>query len=162
MTPIMIRAMASLIRNYSAPTFHLYKQKPALSGAERIGKGSRYFLVGPLCAKAETIASNASIAKSIATTSSAFCTSRALMLVAVAAAAATFGVDHAKASKLRALKQRRERCPDVSRPAMMNLEDSLRARPTKASESRHLKRSFSSPPVASAHASRGRRCGGDL
>ena len=33
---------------------------------------------------------------------------------------------------------------------------------TKASESGHLKRSFSSPPVASAHASRGRRCGGDL
>gem|GEM_PF-5096623 len=97
----MIRAMASLIRSYSAPTFHLYKQKPALSGAERIGKGSRYFLVGPLCAKAETIASNASIAKSLATTSSAFCTSRALMLVAVVAAAATFGVDHAKASKLR-------------------------------------------------------------
>jgi len=111
----MIRAMASLIRNYSAPTFHLYKQKPALSGAERIGKGSRYFLVGPLCAKAETIASNASIAKSLATTSSAFCTSRALMLVAVAAAAATFGVDHAKASKLRALKQRRERSNHVSR-----------------------------------------------
>gem|GEM_PF-5759723 len=45
---------------------------------------------------------------------------------------------------------------------MMNLEDSLRARPTKASESWHLKRSFSSPPVTSAQACRGRRCGGDL
>ena len=81
---------------------------------------------------------------------------RALVLVAVAAAAAPSGVIHARASesggrgviharasklrsRLRALK------PPISAP-----EDSLRGAPMKASESGHLKRSFSSPPVASA------------
>jgi len=77
---------------------------------------------------------------------------RALVLVAVAAAAAPSGVIHAKASesggrgvirarasKLRALQTR-----------ISARRDSLAARLAKASESGHLKRSFSSPPVASA------------
>ncbi|MEY2794915.1 MAG: hypothetical protein RIR10_631 [Planctomycetota bacterium] len=65
---------------------------------------------------------------------------RVLTLVAVAAAAAPSGVNHAKASKLRAL----------SRNVITARRDSLWARPARASKSGHLKRSFSSPPVASA------------
>jgi hypothetical protein len=65
---------------------------------------------------------------------------RALVVLAVAAAAAPSGVDHAKASKLRAL----------SRNVTTARRDSLAARLATASESGHLKRSFSSPPVASA------------
>ncbi len=53
------------------------------------------------------------------------------------------GVIHARASKLRS--RLRALKPPISAP-----EDSLRGAPMKASESGHLKRSFSSPPVASA------------
>jgi hypothetical protein len=50
----------------------------------------------------------------------------------------------------------------ASKPRISAPEDSLRGVPKKASESGHLKRSFSSPPVASAQTCRGLRCGGSL
>jgi hypothetical protein len=50
----------------------------------------------------------------------------------------------------------------ASKPRISARRDLLAARPKKASESGHLKRSFSSPPVASAQTCRGLRCGGSL
>jgi cysteine synthase len=64
---------------------------------------------------------------------------------AVAAAAATFGAIHATASKLRS-RLRALRIVAVATAAAPS--GFIHA---KASESGHLKRSFSSPPVASAY-----------
>jgi hypothetical protein len=75
---------------------------------------------------------------------SAQTTSRALRILAVAAAAATFRMIHARASKLRS-RLRALRILAVAAAAA-----TFRVIHARASEGGHLKQSFSGPPVASA------------
>jgi len=69
---------------------------------------------------------------------------RRLEIGALAAAAARFGEIHARASESEASRERSGHDTTSARG------DSLAARLARASKSGHLKRSFSSPPVASA------------
>ena len=80
-----------------------------------------------------------------------WCFSVVLLRGVSASAVAHFGVANERASQ-----------SHTSQPPKPSKCDSLAARLTKASESGHVKRSFTSPPVASACHARVRRCGGSL
>ena len=111
-----------------ASTTHLSPPRFTRGEADQSAGAARAALhLGPLGFTPRGAGRSESAARAALERSDTSAQTRALMLVAVAAATAPSGFIHAKAS-----------------------------------ESGHLKRSFSSPPVASARRCRGRRCGGSL